>query len=91
MRRQEYEWMRRVALQAGPRGVVIVALREGERERQREPLDVIASSQKTLEGEGSPEGAIVNPGDPDAETRCVKVAFNAAELAAYCESKLCPH
>lgn len=91
MKRQEYEWMLRVARLAGPLGVVHVALREGERERKREPLEVIAASMKTLEGEGSPVGAIVCPGDPDAETRCVRVAFNAAELAAYCEAKLCPH
>lgn len=91
MRRQEYEWLRDKARAAGPHGVILVALREGERERQREPLEVIAASMKTLEGEGSPVGALVCPGDPDAETRCVTVAFNAAELAAYCESKLCPH
>lgn len=91
MKTAEYEWMRRVALQAGPRGIVMVMIRETEAQRGREPVEVIAAGRKTLEGEGSPVGAILDPGNPEAEERFVKVAFDAAPLAAYCEAKLCPH
>ena len=88
MKLKEYEFLERCARAAGPRGVVIVALVEGEKDRAREPLEALAGSLKTLEGEGSPVGAITDPGSPDADTRTIRAAFNAAELEAYCAAKI---